>query len=261
MRRAPIFCAALGATLLSFAACGTTGGRPIVLSLSVGRAGPTSFTTRMGWDVVLDEAHLLVGAIYAYGPEAAMARLERVLVPVAYAHGGLDGFLGRPVRCEWLAQVDVDLMSMEPTSLGVGVGSYGLTSEGTVLLDAPRGALADPSGPLHGHHAWVSGTATMGTTTIGFEGGIDVADEGTARLVEGIPLDATLDDDGEVRVYVEVSRWLDAVHFDRLPDAGAAPRVIADGTQAHVAFLYGLREPMAFSMSYVPPPAGSMEDL
>jgi hypothetical protein len=98
----------------------------------------------------------------------------------------------------------------------------------------------------------------MGATTIAFEGGLDVPDEGTTRLVEGMTLEATLDDDGEVRAHVELSRWLDAVHFDRLPDAGAAPRVLADGTQGHIAWLLALRDPRSWSMTYVPPPAGSM---
>lgn len=263
MRPAPLFFASLSIVLALFVACGTTGGRPIALTLAVDRSGATTFTTATGWDVVLDEAHLLVGAIYVYAPEGMTARLEdlsRVLVPVARAHGGVDAYGGRPVRCEWLRQADVDLMSATPTSLGAGTGSYGRASEGTVLLDAPAGALADVGGALHGHHAWVSGTATSAGATIAFEGGIDIADEGTARLVEGIPLEATLDDDGEVEVHVDVSRWLDAVHFDRLPDAGAAPRVIADGTQGHVAWLLALRDPMAWAMGYVPPPAGAMDE-
>jgi hypothetical protein len=264
MRRAAPFFLSLALVTTSFVACGTTGGRPIALTLSVDRVGETRFTTATGWDVVLDEAHLLVGAIYAFAPEGLSARferLERLLVPVAYAHGGLDAYLGRAVRCEWLSQADVDLVSSEATSLGSGAGSYGLADEGTVLLDAPRGALASADAPLRGHHAWISGTATRDATTIAFEGGIDVEDEGTARLVEGIPLGETLDDDGEVRVHVDVERWLDAVHFERLPDAGAAPRVMSPGTQGHTAWLLALRDPHDWSMTYVPPPAGSMEDL
>lgn len=264
MSRVPLFCLSLALVTTSFVACGTTGGRPIALTLSVDRIGETAFTTSAGWDVVLDEAHVLVGAIYAYAPEgmtASLERLERLLVPVAWAHGGVDAYLGRPVRCEWLSQADVDLMSTEPTSLGVGTGSYGLADEGTVLLDAPSGSLADAGAPLHGHHAWVSGTATMDETTIAFEGGIDIEDEGTSRLVEGLTLGEVLDDDGEVRVHVEVSRWLDAVHFERLPEAGAAPRVLADGTQGHVAWLLALRDPMTWSLAYVPPPAGPMGDM
>lgn len=256
MTRSRIASSALTLALAGFAgACGTTGGRPISLSLAVERSGPASFTTATGWDVVLDEAHLLVGAVYAYAPEGAVAsirRLERLLVPVARAHGGVDPYGGRVVRCEWLSQVAVDLLAPAPTSLGVGHGSFGAASDATVLLDAPAGALADPSGPLRGHHAWVAGTATSPSTgaSIAFEGGLDISDEGTARLVEGIALAATLDDGGEVRMAVALSRWLDAVHFDRLLDAGAAPRALAEGTQGHVAWLLAVREPRTWSTTY-----------
>jgi hypothetical protein len=239
---------ALGLTSTSFAACGTTSGRAITMNLFAEGDGDT-FTTTTGWTVDLTDAHVAMGPVYVLAPVTTV--LRELVMPVAFAHGGHDDFSGRSVRAEWLEQLAVDLLATERTSLGTADGSAGPAGSVIVDLEPPTGSNVTP---VHGHHAWIAGTATRGEEVIAFEGGLDIPDEGLSRRVEGIPASGDFDTDGELTITVHVSSWLDAMHFDRLPEpASGETRVIASGVQPYTAWYIGARSSSAFSTTYVAP--------
>jgi hypothetical protein len=247
--------------LLAFAACGTTGGQPATGELFL---LPTSgtFTTATGWDVVLDEARLVAGSLCVYAPDGdTMASLSPLgpgpwgLGPsVALAHSGHDPFGSRRVRMEWLGPSALDLLATEPTVLGAMDGSVGPTTDTTLAFDGLQGQLASTSGPSHGHHAWIAGTASRvvsGTTeTIAFEGGLDVEIGGTEHLIEAIASDATVATDGRWSLAVDLWRWLDQAHFERLPEAET--RSVTPTTQVGIAWELGLRDPASLTLTYQP---------
>jgi len=254
-RRLSLFCATLTASLVLFVACGTTPGEPANATL---RLAPSSrdFTTGTGWDVVLDEAVIVLGSMYLYAPDGdAMAGLGARLGPtIAYAHGGHDPFGSRPVRLEWLGPASLDLLADDVVALGEMDGSVGRSMEATIAFEPSTGELADPSGPANGNHAWIAGTATrslMGMTeTIVFEGGLDIAAGGTENLIEAVPSDANVATGGVWELRVDVASWLDQARFERLPDS--ATRVIAPTTQPAIAWSLGLRDPTHFALTYAP---------
>ncbi|MBN8613328.1 MAG: hypothetical protein J0L92_22230 [Deltaproteobacteria bacterium] len=249
------FCVALTCVLVLFVACGTTPGEPATASL---RLSPSvrEHTTASGWDVVLDEAVIVLGAMYIYPPPGErMAHLGAYLGPsVAHAHGGFDPFGTVPVRLEWLGPASLDLLAGDVTTLGEMDGSVGPSMAATIAFEPLAGELAEPSGPGHGHHAWVAGTATrtvMGETeTLEFEGGLDIGTGGTENLIEAIPSPATVGARGVWELRVDVAGWLDQARFERL--AGDGTRVIAPGTQPAIAWNLGLRDPTRFVLAYTP---------
>lgn len=251
-RSLAIFFVSLALTCTSLVACGVTPGRAIEFAVvAEGSAG--TFTTTTGWEVTLREAFVAVGPLYAFAPDDAVARARALLLPVAHAHGGEGLFGMRPVRGELTEQVLVDALA-ERSVLGTAHGSAGPTLDLTLLLDAPHGELASATSPLRGHHLWVAGSATQGSTEVSFEGGLDIPDEGMVRLVESIPLEGEADEGAELVVSMHVSAWLDDAHFDRLPEASEGPRVIAAGAQPHTALYLGARSARAWSARWIPSP-------
>jgi len=252
-RRVSLFCTALTAALLLFVACGTTSGEPATATL---RLAPSTreFATSSGWDIVLDEAVLVLGSMYLYAPDGdTMAQLGAPLGPaIAYAHGGHDPFGSRPVRLEWLGPASLDLLAEDVALLGEMDGSVGRAMEATIAFEPLADELADPSSPGHGHHAWIAGTATrsvMGATeTVVFEGGLDIATGGTENLIEAVPSDAAVTARGVWELRVDVASWLDQARFERLPEAGT--RIIAPDTQPAIAWSLGLRDPATYALRY-----------
>lgn len=233
-------------TAVSFAACANTPGRAIELMLFAQGDGGASFTTRAGWDVVLTEARLAMGPVYVLAPRPSA--LRRLLsIPTAYAHGGADEYATLGVRCEFLEQVSLDLLATEPTLLGMGYGSAGAIGDAEVDIDPPDASIAAPT---HGHQAWVAGTATMGGTSIPFEGGLDIALLTISRRVQGIPASGTVDDGSRITITVHVRSWLDEMHFDRLaiPATGTTRELVA-GTQPYDAWILGARTSTAFAVT------------
>ncbi len=233
-------------TAASFAACASTPGRAISLTLFAQGEGGASFTTRTGWDVVLTEARLAIGPVYVLAPRAT-ALLRLLSIPTAYAHGGADEYATLGIRCEWLDQVSLDLLATQPTLLGMGAGSAGPIGDAEVDIDPPGPSIAAPT---HGHQAWVAGTATMGGTSIPFEGGLDIADLTIARRVQGIPASGSVDEGSTITVVVHVRSWVDEMHFDRLavPTTGSTREIVA-GTQPYDAWILGARTSTAFAVT------------
>lgn len=260
-RRLTLFTLTLSLTLTFFVACGVTPGEPATGTLLVSPSTGT-FSTATGWSVVLDEATLVIGSLYVYAPDGDVTASlspwdpRRLGPSTALAHGGVDPFGTRRVRMEWLGPSALDLLADAPATLGAMDGSVGPTTDTTLSLEALSGALAASDGPSHGHHAWIAGTATRtvsGTTeTIAFEGGLDVQIMGTENLIEAIASDADVAADGTWTLSVDLPRWLDAAHFDRLPDAET--RVVTPDTQVGIAWDLGLRDPASFHFTYTPAP-------
>lgn len=254
LARTSRFLLTLSGTLLAFAACGTTGGQPATGELFL-VPSDGAFTTATGWDVVLDEVRLVAGSLYVYAPAGdTMASLSPLGPSIALAHGGHDPFGARRVRMEWLGPSALDLLAAEPASLGAMDGSVGPATDTTLAFDALEGELASPGGPTHAHHAWIAGTASRvvsGTTeTIAFEGGLDVEIGGTENLIEAIASDATVATDGRWSLSVDLSRWLDQAHFERLPEAET--RVVTPSSQVGIAWELGFRDPASFTLTYQP---------
>lgn len=248
MRSISILALALALVAASFAACGTTSGRPITVSLFAEGDGDT-FTTATGWTVTLTDAHLVMGPVYVLSPIETTLR-QVLAMPVALAHGGHDDFAGRTVRAEWLEQADVDLLAVERTALGLADGSAGPAGDVTIDLDPPHPSIAEAT---RGHHAWIAGAARMEDFTVEFEGGLDIPDEGLSRRVEGVIASGEYDEGGEVTITVHVSSWLDQMHFERLDAPASGPREITAGSQPYAAWYIGARTSSAFSSTYVPP--------
>jgi hypothetical protein len=258
-RFAPIVFGALAIVGTSFAACGTTPGRPITLSLFA-QGDAADFDTTAGFRVHLTEARVVIGPVYVLAPHPLTTRLERaVFLPIAYAHGGHDDYAALEVRAEWLEQVAVDLLSPTPVLLGTADGTAGRAEYTTLHLETPT---AENAAIVHGHEAWIAGTATpiAGGDPIEFEGGLDVPQDALGSVVEGIATPFTMDTGGTLTITAHVRgqtgaaaspSWLDQAHFERLaePTAGTV-REIVPASQAHAAWLLAARNADAFTTEH-----------
>lgn len=231
----------LSLALTSVVACVGLPGRPATFEVhAVG--GAATFTTSAGWDVTLRVARIALGPLYVYAPEEdAMASIERALLPVARAHGGEDPFGHRPVRAEWLEQVTVDALSQAPAVLGVADGTAGRATDVTLLI---RPSETNDS-ELHAWSAWVEGSATQGDVRVDFVGGVTLPTEGLGERIEGLALDAVVDDAGALVIEVHPERWLDEARFERLATT-VDDAVIDVGSQVALAWRLGLKSPGAF---------------
>jgi len=222
---------------------GTGGGIVEIDAAFQGRDEARSFAVG-DWEVVLEEARIALGPAYAFAPrEEELTFLER-LSPrsIARAHGGFDPLDGRMVRAELLDQVAVDALSADPVVLPT-LAEVGPSNELAVTLLPPTDA---NEAVMHGHQAWVRGVATRGDEERVFEGGLVVEDEGSARRVSNIDLDAVFSEGGTLTVQVDARRWLDGVDFERIPAE------ITPDSQAHAAWRIGARSPAAYAVTWTP---------
>lgn len=254
----------------SLVACESdTGGRAVTLSLSLasapapGETRPGVFTTESGWDIELDEAVIALGPIYAYADTGGVARaplsrrtqlaLLDLLVPRARAHSGFDPFARRTVRAEYLDQIAFDALAEAPLSVGTVDGEAGTAASVTIILDAPRGALADAASPVHAHQAWVVGTGRRGDETVEFEGGLDLPDDGLVRRIDGVPFAAEVDDGGVMTLSVHLREWLNHAQLDTLTTRAESGRFSIDrASQVRNAWYLGARDADAFTASWMP---------
>ncbi|MCU0674460.1 MAG: hypothetical protein MUE69_16915 [Myxococcota bacterium] len=232
----------VGAFALTIAAASCnagTGGRlvPVELRL-VGDPSATRFTSALGFDVVLEEAELVVGPLYAFAPaDEPITRRSHALRSIAHAHGGLDPLDGRKVRAELLDRVAVDALADEPVAFET------LAEEGAI--DELRvGLEAEPS-QLDGHLARVVGTATRDGVTYAFEAFVDVGASPNERRVL-VPFVAELTEGSLLTLRLDPRAWLDGVAFDRL-GACEAPCGFAGGSQAATAAALGVRSVRAYA--------------
>jgi len=275
-RLSTILFVAFAMTSASFAACGVTPGRAITMTFHAVGEGASSFTTATGWSVHLTEASIVLGPVYALAPATMTARseqLRQLLLPIAYAHGGHDDYASLTVRAEWLDQRVIDLLASTPTLLGTADGTAGQAEYTTIELEPPPAGMAiSPHAMGVPHELWVAGTATMGTMTIPFEGGLDIPQDPLANLIEGVaitqdgvssPSFPSFDTAGDLLVTVHVGgqtgattspSWFDQADFSRLPmPASGTTRELTSTTQPYQAWLIAARDSDSFTAHYVPP--------
>jgi hypothetical protein len=210
-----------------------------------------SFETATGWQVTLDEAEVLLSAIYGFAPDeepSAIAQLERLFVPVAHAHGGYDPVTGQRVRVEVLQRTTVDLLAEDGLELGAVEAEAGAVEKFAVEIGASS---TDLPAALHGHQAWVSGEARRDGEIVRFEGGLDVPDEALTRRIEAKATDVDLDEGGRLVIGIRPSAWLRDANFDRLdPGEDDAPRAITADNQVGRAWFIGARSPAGISIDF-----------
>ena len=241
------------------AACDAAAGREVTVSMALvaetrtGQA-PDHFVTSTGWDVTLDDAALVLGPVYLFEnppPGASLVpwwRPDGWLVRTAHAHAGDQHFAGGAVLAEYVGQLALDVRHGEPVELGQVTATAGRARSFSVLLDPPRTGLGEAT---HGHHAWVRGRATKEGATVAFEGGLDIPNEGRLRKVDGLPLEAPLEDGGRFTLVVHPDAWFDAADFAKLPAAeGDAPRTITRETQPGAVWFNAARGAAAFTGRY-----------
>jgi hypothetical protein len=226
----------VGAFALTIAAASCnagTGGRLMPLELRlVGDPSAGRFTTTLGFEIVLEEAELVVGPLYAFAPaDEPIARRSHALVSIAHAHGGLDPLDGRKVRAELLDRVAVDALSAEPLAFET------LAEEGAI--DELRVGLEAEPGQLDGHLARVVGIATRDGATHAFEAFVDVGASPNERRVL-VPFVAELSEGSILELRLDPRAWLDGVAFDRL-GACETPCDFPDGSQAATSAALGVR--------------------
>jgi hypothetical protein len=239
--------------VLGCACGGATEGQSIAIRWALGASTSgieREFATETGWQVSLEEARVGVEAVFAIGPSAAqpgaVAQLSRLLVPVAQAHGGYDEASGRRVRAELLDVIALDLLD-EPLQLGAQSAEDGAVE--TVEIELAR-ARSERSSALHGHTAWVRGSAEREGTRVSFEGGVSLADAEPARRVER-RVKLSLSEGGMLQLAVRPSEWFREAEFDRLPEpVDDEPSQITADNQVGRAWTIGLRSPAAFDVSW-----------
>lgn len=235
---------AVALALLGVASCVSTAGVPVGVRLAIEPTGAGASTTPTGWRVVLEEARVLLGPLYAYAPEHdAMAWLAPLGASRARAHGGFDPLGGRLVRFEHLDQIAFDALGGR-VDVAIARGLRGAVDEVSVVLDAPRGANAALDGPTRGHHLSVRGVATRGGERVDFEGGLDLEEAGIVRRVDGIGVEGPpLDEGSTLLLRVDPARWFAEADFTGL----ASPVVLTPSLQPHRAWRLGARSSGAYS--------------
>ena len=204
------------------------------------------FTTRHGYEVTLTEARMWIGPVYVWAPSGAQTQRGFSLVSKAYAHGGYDPLSGRRIRVERAQSFEVDLLATEALVLDDEVAELGPTDGATLALPPPAAA----DGATAGHHLWVAGSAHKDGQTIEFAGGIDIADDGLLRRVNGIAADLTLEDGDLVTLHVRPQVLFDSAHFERLSDGDEDGVVeLATNTQPYDAIFLGMTDPEAYRVT------------
>jgi hypothetical protein len=242
--------------LVPAVACDPAAGREATVSMRLSssrRDGgpPRRFTTAAGWDVTLEEARIALGPIYLYENAPADAlnehwwRLDRLVLPVARAHAGDQQFSGGAVLAEYVGQVAFDALGAAPVDLGTTTATVARARSFSVRLDPPSATNREAT---RGHHLWARGQAAKDGATIAFEGGLDLAQAGTQRRVDGLDLEADLDDGGTFTLVVHPEAWFDQADFSSLPaPAEGGTRVIGAESQVRGAWFVGARGYRAFT--------------
>lgn len=243
-----------------------TGGRAVLVEVELtsepmqGTLGRARTLHSPGWTVTLDEATVVVGAVYLFPPRRETAALRPWGPARALAHAGDDNFFGVPARAEYLEAALHDALEPGARRLGRVVAEEGPLDVASVWLDEPRGELALASSPTRGHHAFVRGSAERDGRVIRFEAGIDLENTPLRRRVDNIPVegDRFLGEGSVVRVAVRPDHWLQHVDFDLwLDEEAGAPDT--DGVYRprqpslfHTGWMIGFHNRHAFRVETAP---------
>lgn len=227
------------------AGCETqTAGQLVAMHWSVGGApADREFTTDTGWQVTLEEARAGVESLFAIAPVeqiGAVARLSRLLVPVAHAHGGYDDAAGRRVRAELLDVLAVDALAEAPRAEAESAEAGRVE---TIKLELAHTKQLPRE--LDGFQAYARGTAERDGQRVSFQGGVVLADDEPARRVE-LRTSFSIGEGGTLHVTLRPSEWFRDAEFDRLPASGE----IAADNQVGRALQIGARSPDAFDVQW-----------
>lgn len=228
--------------LLCAACTSETIGERVQISWVLDQDATDAFETQTGYRIQLEEARIDLASVYLYAPAtarlSALAWLERGLVNVAQAHGGIDNEKGRRVLAEWTEPMRIDALA--------GAVALDETSAEGGKVDAVK--LVFNGGAV----AHVRGTAERDGKYWSFDAEVEPAEE-VVRAVELIELDQTLEQGSAVHVRVQPKAWLDLCEFSRLGEGSAdasAPSVeIATDDQVGRALSIGVRSPNAFAVT------------
>lgn len=228
--------------MLSCAACSAeTSGERVRVNWEMVQASQedrSDFETATGYRVQLDEAQLELKGVYLYAPASAslsaVAWLERQLVTVAQAHGGVDVEKGRRVLAEWTKAMSVDALSDAPVRLAETDAEGG-------TVDAVKLQLAD------GVVARVHGSAERDGKRWSFDAEIDPS-EGVQRHVELLSIKESIAEGSVVQVTVHPKTWLDLCEFERLGAPAEDAVTVPSDNQVGRALSIGVRSPNAFSV-------------
>lgn len=256
-------------------ACGAgTGGAAVTVDIDVvgNAAAQQPFTTSAGWTITLNDAHVAVGPFYLQknppplaslwsAPRVMLATLSSLVVPSAHAHAGDNQFNGGDVLAELTEYVVLDVLSDTPrtfTSLAAIAGeARSLEAQLPALADisstASDGAANDVAA-LHGHQAYVTGTAVGvdadgNDVVVEFVGGTSPESD-ARRRVQGLPLDVRVALDSRIHIVVDPRSWLDDIDFSSLNDSDDDGVVeIVEGEPAAAAWSSALRSRRTFSLT------------
>ena len=223
-----------------------------------------AFTNSKGWRITLDSAVLAVGPVYYYSSEAQASLFDRLFsIKSAYACPAHAQYDKGTVLGEIRQQVVVDLLAESPTTTGVSQGEKGHCQMFELHFHPPGEipAASDDAAfePLDGYSFAISGVAEKDGVDVSFSGHLTIPDEGTMRIVESIPADVILDGrSGQAVVKIHVDRQLANLDFASITDeSGACLEEAEDGacligedSQAHLAWLYGVRSRECYSLEW-----------
>ncbi len=196
------------------------------------------FETQTGYRVQLEEARIELASVYLYAPPSArlsaLAWLERSVVSVAQAHGGIDNEKGRRVLAEWTKPMRIDTLDSAPVTLDDTAAEGG-------NVDAVKLLLKD------GVVAHVRGRAERDGKQWRFEAEV-TPEDGVKRAVELIELAQTLAESSVVHVRVQPKAWLELCDFARLGEPSEDIVMVEANNQVGRALSIGVRSPNAFSV-------------
>ena len=225
-----------------FAACASeTSGERVLVSWVLDQAeaaDQAEFETQTGFRVELDEARVELSSVYLYAPPSArlsaFAWLERGLVSVAHAHGGIDNEKGRRVLAEWTKPMMIDALDSAPVELADTSAEGGGVDAVKLLFN-------------EGVVAHVRGRAERDGEQWRFEAEVSPAEEVT-RAVELIELDEMLAESSVVHVRVRPAAWLDLCDFSQLGEGSEDLVTVGADSQVGRALSIGVRSPNAYSV-------------
>ena len=202
------------------------------------QAEHADFETKTGYRVQLEEARIDLASVYLYAPPSArlsaLAWLERSVVSVAHAHGGIDNEKGRRVLAEWTKPMSIDALDSTPVELADTAAEGGIVDAVKLLLK-------------EGVVAHVRGRAERDGKQWHFEAEV-APDESVTRAVELIELEQRLEESSVVHVRVQPQAWLELCDFSQLGDSGGEVVRVAADDQVGRALSIGVRSPSGYSV-------------
>ncbi len=216
--------------MFASACINTTGGTRVTYDVTAQGVGIPNNTlvTGLGWNLVLTQATLHVGAVY----------MNLDVANAGTVSGDLGCILPGIYTGEELAGLDVDVLSSAPQLFpvpGDGTDDEARTGEVWLTGGGDINASDDPT-----IIAQAAGTATKGAIVIPFTAqvtisagnrGIPASDPALPsqhpickqRIVSPIPIDLRPHDGATLAITVDTSQWFANVDFTQVPPDGAIP--------------------------------------